>query len=37
MVSQCTESVHLKPTDRLRLKVTTDAGSVDTDIDLGSH
>lgn len=32
-----TQSVHLKPTDRLRLKVTTDAGSVDTDIDLASH
>lgn len=31
------QKVHLKPTDRLRLKVTTDAGSVDTDIDLGSH
>jgi fimbrial chaperone protein len=32
-----TQKVHLKPTDRLRLKVTTDAGSVDTDIDLGSR
>ena len=32
-----TQTAHLKPTDRLRLKVTTDAGSVDTDIDLGSH
>lgn len=32
-----TQSVRLKPTDRLRLKVTTDAGSVDTDIDLGSR
>jgi fimbrial chaperone protein len=31
-----TQTVRLKPTDRLRLKVTTDAGSVDTDIDLGS-
>ncbi len=30
-------SVSLKPTDRLRLKVTTDAGSVDTEIDLGSR
>lgn len=30
-------TVRLKPTDRLRLKVTTDAGSVDTDIDLGSR
>ena len=32
-----TQSVRLKPTDRLRLKVTTDAGSVDTEIDLGSR
>lgn len=32
-----TQAVRLKPTDRLRLKVTTDAGSVDTDIDLGSR
>ena len=32
-----TKAVRLKPTDRLRLKVTTDAGSVDTDIDLGSR
>jgi fimbrial chaperone protein len=31
------QSVRLKPTDRLRLKVTTDAGSVDTEIDLGSR
>lgn len=31
------QTVRLKPTDRLRLKVTTDAGSVDTDIDLGSR
>ena len=32
-----TQSVRLKPTDRLRMKVTTDAGSVDTEIDLGSR
>jgi hypothetical protein len=32
-----TQSVRLKPTDRLRLKVTTDAGSVDTEIDLGNR
>jgi fimbrial chaperone protein len=32
-----TQSVRVKSTDRLRLKVTTDAGSVDTDIDLGSR
>jgi P pilus assembly chaperone PapD len=32
-----TQTVRLKPTDKLRLKVTTDAGSVDTDIDLGSR
>jgi fimbrial chaperone protein len=32
-----TPSVRLKPTDRLRLKVTTDSGSVDTEIDLGSR
>ena len=32
-----TQSVRLKPTDRLRLKVSTDAGSVDTEIDLGSR
>ncbi|HUX23192.1 MAG TPA: molecular chaperone [Burkholderiales bacterium] len=30
-------TAHLKPTDHLRLKVTTDAGSLDTAIDLGSH
>jgi fimbrial chaperone protein len=30
-------AARLKPTDRLRLKVTTDAGSVDTEIDLGSR
>lgn len=29
-------TAHLKPTDHLRLKVTTDAGSLDTAIDLGS-
>jgi len=32
-----TQGVRLKPSDRLRLKVTTDAGSVDTEIDLGSR
>ena len=31
------QSVRLKPTDRLRMKVATDAGSVDTEIDLGSR
>ena len=31
------QTVRLKPTERLRLKVTTDAGSVDTEIDLGSR
>jgi len=30
-------TAHFKPTDHLRLKVTTDAGSLDTAIDLGSH
>jgi len=30
-------TAHLKPSDHLRLKVTTDAGSLDTAIDLGSH
>ena len=32
-----TQTARLKPTDRLHLKVSTDAGSVDTDIDLGSR
>ena len=32
-----TQSVRLKPSDRLHLKVSTDAGSVDTEIDLGSN
>jgi fimbrial chaperone protein len=31
------QTARLKPSDRLRLKVTTDAGSVDTEIDLGSR